>query len=274
MLVQAELDEMAHLEAELERIRTDQMQRTQALELEGMDFLQSTHMAEEKRRMREEQMRNAELMLLQQSEAQEVEANAEGAAEDGAPKELSVAEAELAELLKYQQEMKKQRKLAVLARQREFTGDPALIATLTSEEVEALEARRESSIAVLAAKAGIATPFHAVQQDDLEILEHFFQARGFESLLLAHDRRKDEGGRTLLHTAAWWGSTNCEYSMCEMFSVFPASRLFFFLSLSYALTVNPPSPSLSNNKLQAPRSSSPSVRSSTRSTRRTAGRRR
>ena len=47
----------------------------------------------------------------------------------------------------------------------------------------------------------------AVRSGDAGLLRDFFLVTGSRRLLAAHDPHLDAGGRTLLHSAAWWGNT-------------------------------------------------------------------
>lgn len=45
----------------------------------------------------------------------------------------------------------------------------------------------------------------AARDNDVPMLRAFFLVKGTRRLLAAHNKAKTEGGRTLVHTAAWWG---------------------------------------------------------------------
>ncbi|TMW57339.1 hypothetical protein Poli38472_003264 [Pythium oligandrum] len=49
------------------------------------------------------------------------------------------------------------------------------------------------------------TVWDAVRSGDVVTLKKFFFVEGASRLLRLHSKEPEEGGRTLLHTAAWWG---------------------------------------------------------------------
>lgn len=56
----------------------------------------------------------------------------------------------------------------------------------------------------------------AVRADDVQLLRAFFVLEGAEKLLCARCREPDEGGRTLLHMAAWHGSIHCAHFLLAL----------------------------------------------------------
>jgi len=51
--------------------------------------------------------------------------------------------------------------------------------------------------------------FDAVRQDDENLLNSFFVVHGSDWVLNIRNTHQDEGNRTVLHTAAFWGSIKC-----------------------------------------------------------------
>lgn len=64
-------------------------------------------------------------------------------------------------------------------------------------------------------------PFRAAREDNVPMLRAFFLSEGPKKMLSVHDHSDEGGGRSLLHTAAWWSSQRVASITCgNMFMYF------------------------------------------------------
>mmetsp|Transcript_19011 Transcript_19011/g.31100 ORF Transcript_19011/g.31100 Transcript_19011/m.31100 type:complete len:339 (+) Transcript_19011:8-1024(+) len=58
--------------------------------------------------------------------------------------------------------------------------------------------------------------FSATRMDNLQLLRAFFLVHGSKTLLNARSKKRNDGGRTLLHCASFWGSVKCLTYLLEL----------------------------------------------------------
>eukprot|EP00941_MAST-03F_sp_MAST-3F-sp1_P000657 g657.t1 len=81
-----------------------------------------------------------------------------------------------------------------------------MIALMDEDEDDTEEEKRARMRAVEQLQMYEGGPFRAARDGNMPILKAFFLRDGTARMLDLHDRSKAGGGRTLLHTACWWGN--------------------------------------------------------------------
>lgn len=101
---------------------------------------------------------------------------------------------------KYNKELELENKLRAIRMER---------AQVDQDEDDTQEERdeREAAWVVLSEYSG--DEFTACRQDEREVLRAFFLVNGSQAMLALRSKSKNQGGCTLLHTCAFWGSESC-----------------------------------------------------------------
>lgn len=98
--------------------------------------------------------------------------------------------------LEQERKEKEARRLAEIERQRALMDEG-------ESDTEEEKAAREMAKQRLESYSG--DVFKAARDNDVGMVRCFFLVRGTKRLLAAHSKAKHDGGRTLVHMAAWWG---------------------------------------------------------------------
>ncbi|GBG34281.1 Ankyrin repeat domain-containing protein 1 [Hondaea fermentalgiana] len=82
---------------------------------------------------------------------------------------------------------------------------------------DSLEEQQERELArAVLADTKDPSPFKAVRGDNIHVLRANFLVHGSSHMLALRSNTPEDGGRTLLHSAAFWGSANCVDFLLEV----------------------------------------------------------
>lgn len=113
-------------------------------------------------------------------------------------------------------EAAKQRAAAEATRERQRRITEARASVDQGNDDTAAEIQERQVARVLLAEAEDPCPFKAVRADDSDILRAHFLIEGSKHMLELRSKAPEDGGRTLLHIAAFWGSLCCLEFLLEV----------------------------------------------------------